>query len=64
MQKRGWLITFPGKLFYVTGMMTSWKLDQYPSVGHLLDKGFTIWPSFWKMPEAALDLLDRIECNR
>lgn len=31
------------------------KLDAYPSVGHLLDKGFTVWPSCWKTPEAALE---------
>ncbi|MED5015689.1 family 20 glycosylhydrolase [Paenibacillus chibensis] len=35
------------------------KLDQYPSVGHLLEKGFTVWPSSWNMPEAALDLLEQ-----
>jgi rubredoxin len=40
-------------------IMCDWhydKLDAYPSVGHLLDKGFTVWPSSWKTPEAALDL--------
>lgn len=35
------------------------KLDAYPSVGHLLDKGFEVWPSCWKTPEAALDLLEQ-----
>lgn len=35
------------------------KLDQYPSVRHLLNKGFTVWPSSWNMPEAALDLLEQ-----
>ncbi|WP_219835412.1 family 20 glycosylhydrolase [Paenibacillus sp. R14(2021)] len=35
------------------------KLDAYPSVGHLLDKGFTVWPSSWKTPEAALDFFDQ-----
>ncbi|MEC0238994.1 hypothetical protein P4H66_03800 [Paenibacillus dokdonensis] len=25
----------------------------------MLDKGFTVWPSAWNMPEAALNLLER-----
>ncbi|MFC5649662.1 family 20 glycosylhydrolase [Paenibacillus solisilvae] len=35
------------------------KLDAYPSVGHLLDKGFTVWPSCWKTPDAALDFFSQ-----
>ncbi|BBH20638.1 hypothetical protein Back11_19830 [Paenibacillus baekrokdamisoli] len=35
------------------------KLDAYPSVGHLLDKGFTVWPSCWKTPDAALDFFEQ-----
>lgn len=35
------------------------KLDAYPSVGHLLDKGFTVWPSCWKTPDAAVDFFEQ-----
>ena len=34
-------------------------LDAYPSVGYLLDKGFTVWPSCWNIPEASLDFFEQ-----
>ncbi|WP_054958118.1 family 20 glycosylhydrolase [Paenibacillus dakarensis] len=33
-------------------------LEEYPSVGHLLDKGFEVWPSCWNHPQASLNFFE------